>query len=362
MTKVYQFAAFFIVFLAIYLGIHFYVFFRMYDLFYLKKSTGLIILISLLALSFPLFSILERFHHSAITRGLYIMSATWVGVMAFLFTSLLVFELIRLFFKNIDTITSGMVIIFIVIFLAIVSIVNAYYIETKHIVIPMKNLEKNMTLVQISDVHLGTIHNVHFLRRIVEKTNNVNPDAVLITGDLFDGGGALNGEISALLNQFKAETFFTTGNHERYVGLDNAMTILNKTKIRILNNAAVDYRGLQIVGVEDTYDDFSRPDDFISRIPMNKSLPTVLMYHQPTGVKEANEAGIDLQLSGHTHDGQFFPFNLVVMGLTRYSNGLYDYNGTKIYVTSGTGTWGPPMRLFSRNEIVVVHLVPKSSS
>jgi predicted MPP superfamily phosphohydrolase len=237
---------------------------------------------------------------------------------------------------------------------------NAYFIETKHIVVPMDKLQKNMTIVQLSDVHLGAIHNTHFLKRVVDKTNGLNPDAVLITGDLFDGGGVLDGDIAMLLNGFKAETFFTTGNHERYAGLDNAMAVLNKTKIRVLQNEAVDYKGIQIVGIGDTYDDFTRPNDFVSKIAINKSLPTILMYHQPTGIKEANEAGIDLQLSGHTHYGQFFPINLIVMVLSRYPYGLHDYNGTKIYVTSGVGTWGPPMRLCSRNEIVVIHLVPKN--
>jgi predicted MPP superfamily phosphohydrolase len=241
----------------------------------------------------------------------------------------------------------------------------------------------NKTLVQLSDVHLGAINGTGFVSRLVERVNGLEPDLILITGDLFDGmGGDLESFIEPL-NALKAPkgVFFITGNHEGYLGLKHPLSIIRKTHIRVLDDEVVDLDGLQIVGI--SFPEHNRENTTRQLLKesgtYDRSKPSILMYHTPTSIEENNtdrgsqqastywfpdtrmrlakEMGIDLQLSGHTHQGQLFPFNLLTRFIYNgYDYGLHQDEGFQIYVTSGVGTWGPPMRSGSRSEIVQIRL------
>jgi predicted MPP superfamily phosphohydrolase len=116
---------------------------------------------------------------------------------------------------------------------------------------------------------------------------------------------------------------------------------------------------MQIVGIDNPGDRFGGGNDVVGKLKINKTKPTILMYHPPLGLEDANKAGVNLQISGHTHNGQIIPFNLVSKIFYPRVNGLYKYKGTYLYTSPGTGTWGPPMRLGSINEITLVRLVNK---
>ncbi|MCX6707718.1 MAG: metallophosphoesterase, partial [Candidatus Woesearchaeota archaeon] len=216
---------------------------------------------------------------------------------------------------------------------------------------------KELRIVQLSDVHLGTIHNKEYLSRIVDKTNKLNPDIVLITGDLFDGGSMLKDDFILPLNGLKAKSFFSMGNHEQYEGIEDVTRILNETNVTILRNEVQKYKGVQIIGIDNPPNEFGGKNDVIQSIKFNKSQPSILMYHPPKSLEEAQQAGVNLQLSGHTHDGQIFPFTLLSMIVYPRVHGLYDYIGTYMYVSPGTGTWGPPLRVGSNSEITLINLV-----
>ena len=238
---------------------------------------------------------------------------------------------------------------------------------------------KGGTLVQLSDVHLGTIRGERYARDLVGRVNDLEPDAILVTGDLFDGMGGDLGELAEILDGLEAKrgVFFVTGNHEGYLGLDEPLAALSRTRWRILDNEVVDVEGLQIVGLSFPEHDAGGRLTVVGTI--DASRPSVLMYHTPTDVLDAasdrgaqqnrtyfspdtgfsfaRRHSIDLQLSGHTHAGQFLPFTWVsrlIFG--RYNYGLHRVGDLSIYTTSGTGTWGPPMRLGSRSEIVEITL------
>jgi predicted MPP superfamily phosphohydrolase len=172
-----------------------------------------------------------------------------------------------------------------------------------------------------------------------------------------------------------------TGNHEGYLGLDGPLSVLKKTDIRVLNDEVVDLDGLQIVGI--SYPEYQRQNKARYLLKesgtFDSSSPSILLYHTPTNIEEDNknrvdqqnraywspdttmtlakEAGIDLQLSGHTHNGQFFPFEFLTRKIYNgYDYGLHKDGRFQIYITSGTGTWGPPLRIGSSSEIVAIRL------
>ena len=239
------------------------------------------------------------------------------------------------------------------------------------------------TVVQLSDVHLGDVHGRGFLAQVVEMANALDPEAVFITGDLFNGSCSDFHRFGDLLDSLRARRgiFFVTGNHEGYLGLEAPLAFLEQTKIRVLDDECVEMDGLQVVGVGFPW--FSRvrssPNPFEAGGCYEPEKPTILLYHTPTNVGEryadrntqqlrsyfapdtafsfAAERGVDLQLSGHTHRGQLFPFGLLTDALWNgFDRGLHRIGSFSLHVSSGTGTWGPPVRTGSRGEVVAIRL------
>jgi hypothetical protein len=241
---------------------------------------------------------------------------------------------------------------------------NAYHPRTREISVKIKNLPpdwRGKKIVQISDVHLGHILGASFLEGIVEQTNAQNPEIVFITGDLFDGADGQLDDLVRPLDGIKPPLgiYFVTGNHETYLGVDRAYAALKKTKVSILSDEMVVIDGLQIIGISYPERGFSKDlSAVISRLAgFDPQKPSVCLYHNPSGIEQAKSAGINLQLSGHTHKGQLFPIQLIsrlIYG--KYYNGLHTEGDYTIYTSSGAGTWGPTMRTGNHPEITVIHL------
>jgi len=219
------------------------------------------------------------------------------------------------------------------------------------------------TVAQITDVHVGPTIRGKEVRRIVEQTNGLRPDLVAITGDLVDGSVAELGGIVAELGALRARhgVFFVTGNHDHYSGAEPWVAYLRKLGIRVLRNERV------TVGDAGASIDLAGVDDYGHGLDLERALAgrdpdraLVLLAHQPRGIAAAVRAGVDLQLSGHTHGGQIVPFNLIVGTIQPYVRGLHRHvegeRAGHIYVSRGTGYWGPPMRLGSPPEIAKVVL------
>lgn len=244
--------------------------------------------------------------------------------------------------------------------------VRLRYKQTK---IRVGNLHSDLIgfkIVQISDVHIGPTIKEKFLRRVVSKINIQTPDVVVITGDLVDGPAAtLKHHLKPLADiKSKYGTFYVTGNHEYYSGVLSWLPEIEALGIRILLNENqtinVGSAKLLIAGVTDLTAG--------SMIKSHQTNPKrailggensdykILLAHQPNSIYEANKVGFDLQISGHTHGGQFFPGNVLIYFAQKFVAGLHDYKGTKIYVSRGTGYWGPPFRLGAPSEISVLEL------
>ena len=311
--------------------------------------------IGVVSLSLPVAMYVERIHPNSVSRVFYTISTLWMGVLFFFVCTLSIYEVVSSFYT---VAYGGVSILLVVSVLSIISVMNAIGIDVKAVDVPVGNLEKDVSIVQLSDIHLGTIRNSAFLRRVVEKAKGLDPDVVLITGDLIDGSARVHEKMFDEFDRFEAPVYFVTGNHEVYEGIEEVYSKLSDTKIRVLRNDCIDYEDLQIIGVEYSENN-GHLRERLEELVIDEAKPSVLMYHSPVGVMAAKRAGIDLQLAGHTHAGQVFPFNYLVRLVFKHIAGQYDLGGLVLYVSAGTGTWGPYMRLGSRNEITQISLKRK---
>ena len=257
-----------------------------------------------------------------------------------------------------------------------VSLVGGWRAQTFSVTeaeMPVEGLARDVTLMHISDVHIGPVRGRDYLERVVRETNSRQPDLVLINGDLVDGSSAVTSGALEALGGFDAPVFFTLGNHESYVPTEAVLGAVAAQGVRILRNEAVRTHGLQLIGLdymradEHTYDAHSvnrqTIRDELSRIAPSDSLPSVLMHHSPVGFEYAIEHGISLMLSGHTHGGQVFPATAVTPFMFPLSRGVEQIGGTWFLVSQGVGTFGPRMRILSSNEVNLIRLraVPRAA-
>ena len=272
-----------------------------------------------------------------------------MGILIFAFSTLLIFEIINIFYK-VDPNIAGIIILVFVSIISLYSLLNS--LNTDIVAIDLEGFGKEMKIVQLSDVHVGTMKNSKYLTELVSKVNDLKPDIVLITGDLVDGSGPLHYESYQPLENLESKTFFIHGNHETYENLVGVENIIEKLNITLLKNEVVQYKDVQIAGIEFT----ERKEivkESIENLNIISSKSSVLMTHVPLGYEEASKKGFNLMLSGHTHNGQIYPFNLLVRIAFKHIKGQYFVDEMMHYVSPGTSTWGPPMRLGSRNEITV---------
>jgi len=234
----------------------------------------------------------------------------------------------------------------------------------KEVTIPHEKIKgEPLNLVMLSDVHLGIMTSKQWLERIVEQVNDLNPDLIVITGDLIDDAYELVADFAPIMAQLKGRlgVYAVAGNHEHYQGIDAFYRFLNAAKIQLLHNEskAIEQR-LNIIGIDDLGVNRGKKGlgKHFDTIKGNchRELFNLLLIHQPVGFRLTAKEGVDLQLSGHTHRGQVPPMNPLIYLFYPDSYGLKKYGQSYLYITSGTGTWGPPMRLFSDSEIVKITL------
>jgi len=229
-----------------------------------------------------------------------------------------------------------------------------------------------LRVAQISDIHIGPIRRRRFAERLTERVNALRPDLIAVTGDLVDGNVEL---IGAEVEPFRAlhaplGVYFVTGNHDYFSGVRDWTAKVRELGLRVLRNecVAIETRGslFDVVGVDDHRGDFfgteGREDLEAALSGRDPARPALLLAHDPSTFKRAAHCGIDLQLSGHTHGGQIFPFGFFVRLVTPFVAGRYRRGDAELYVSRGTGFWGPPMRLFAPAEITEIVLRAEAPS
>ncbi|MBE7366871.1 metallophosphoesterase [Ramlibacter pallidus] len=230
--------------------------------------------------------------------------------------------------------------------------------------IPLAGLDprlEGLRIVQISDIHVGPTIKHGYLQKIVDRVNALQPDIVAVTGDLVDGSVPELREHVAPLAQLRARhgVYFVTGNHEYYAGVHAWVQEVQRLGLRVLHNEHVVLRHgdapLVLAGVTDFtgghFDAGHRSDPEAALRGAPAGAARVLLAHQPRSAAAAAAAGFDLQVSGHTHGGQFFPWSFFVPLQQPYTAGLHQLGRLKVYVSRGTGYWGPPKRFGAPSEI-----------
>jgi len=376
---------FFIIFFTIYVIINFYFFVKLKSALNFGWQLQLIIIVFLLLMTFSplIIRISEKNDYESLAIGLSWIGYLWMAfVVLFLFFGIIT-DFGRLALLVISKISGKNLFIILrkipqtiyflfplglsVIFL-IYGYLEAMNIRVERFDIKSDKITKNIRIVQISDVHIGLIVREGKIKKIIEKIKEVNPDILVSTGDLVDAQIDRMNHIAELLKEIKTPygKFAITGNHEFYAGLNKALFFTEKAGFKVLRNAGVTIEELNIniAGLDDTESaryGLKVNQDKISLLHFFKNKGfIILLKHRPLIDKELI-GYFDLQLSGHTHKGQFFPFSVLTKlyynnndsGLIKINKDIY------LYISRGTGTWGPPVRIFAPPEITVIDLLKK---
>jgi len=227
----------------------------------------------------------------------------------------------------------------------------------------------NFTIAQISDLHIGPTIKRPYVENVLDKISIHNPDLIAVTGDLVDGSVQhLRPELAPLKDMIAPfGTYFVTGNHEYYSGVDLWLDETDRLGMKNLinSNELISRSGDQIAiaGITDLKAHQIKPthrsDPELALRSVPDNITKIVLAHQPNSIHSVHEIGADLQLSGHTHGGQFWPFTYLTKLANPYIAGFYDHYGTQIYVNRGTGYWGPPLRIGVPAEITLIRLKKK---
>jgi len=318
-----------------------------------------------MAIAFILATLLRlRFSHPAL-RVVYIVTAVWLGILNFAF-----FAAVGCWIVAGATLLSGWplprfqvaaILFGIALVATVYGLVNAQWIRVSRVTVRLRHLPgvwQGRTAALVTDLHLGPLFGAGFLRRVIARLRFLRPDAVFIGGDMFDGSTFGADQLVAPWREFSTPQgiYYVTGNHDEFVERSIFLDAVKRTGVQVLNNEKTTVDGLQIVGIHDS--EAENPDELRSilrQVAIDRLRPSVLVAHRPVNLSVAEEEGISLQLSGHTHGGQIWPWNLLVSRIYgRFAHGLSRLGNLQLYTSNGVGAWGPPLRVGTKSEIVLI--------
>jgi predicted MPP superfamily phosphohydrolase len=323
------------------------------------------LVLGLLSVSFIAASLLAFRYTNAALRAFYRAAAVWMGLVSFLFlaavSSWIIFGIARLAGLNVNFHRTVELLFGAAAIAGLYGVFNAGWTRITRTTVRLANLPpawRGRTAALISDVHLGHVRNGNFLRRLIAMTLREEPDAIFVAGDLYDGT-AIDALLAAEpLNQLVAPqgVYFVAGNHEQFGDDSKYLNAITAAGVRVLSNEKVEVDGLQIIGVP--YRNATQNGQLASvlrGIGLDRGRASILLTHAPDHPEVAEAAGVSLQLSGHTHLGQFLPWSWMARRIYRqFVYGLSRIGKMQVFTSSGAGTWGPPLRLGSNPEIVVL--------
>jgi predicted MPP superfamily phosphohydrolase len=304
-------------------------------------------------------------YSNALVRLLYRIAATWLGFFNFFFLAAATSWVLYFGFRMLGIAVNRPVIADSIFALAalvgLYGVINARWLRVNRITVKLPSLPTTWhgrVAALVSDVHLGHVNGSGFMRRIVKKLRGLQPDIVFLAGDLYDGGKVNVEEVVSPLKELFAKfgAYFVTGNHEEFASPTQYLDAVKGTGVGVLDNEKLVIDGLQIVGVNDG--DSAAPArlrSILERAEIDRNQASILLSHSPRALPIAEDAGISLQLSGHTHGGQIFPFTWFTERIFgEFTYGLNRFGELMVYTSSGAGTWGPPLRVGTQPEIVLI--------
>ncbi|MFO7923708.1 MAG: metallophosphoesterase [Bacteroidales bacterium] len=376
-----SFIIFYSIVLAIYFLINYYIFIRGWQALPSTSKVRAIYLAAFLflSLSFVAGRILERFWLGPPANFLVWTGSFWLGAMLYFVLILLLIDITRLLnlavpvFPSawLDNIEHTRLVLFktvtsVVIVIVVIAHLNTWFTKVNRIEIPLEGQNSKMSSVNIalvSDIHLGSLTPNNRVGKLVKKINSLSPDIILVAGDMLDEdvGPVIHRDLGSSIKNLSAPlgVYGITGNHEYIGGISKAAQYLTSHGVNLIRDS--------VIKINDSFYLAGREDLNIERFSGKKrisveellkdtgdDLPVILLDHQPFNLEKSAAAGADLQLSGHTHHGQIWPLNFITRAVYTISRGFGEVDGMKVYVSNGVGTWGPPMRLGSRPEIVLI--------
>lgn len=318
------------------------------------------VVLGILTASFIIASIIGSRWYTRFTRCYYWLSSVWLGLFLYLFIASVFIIVGTALFEPVIRI--GPAVFCIALAASIYGVVHARKIVTTTLSVSLPHLPpawRGRRAVWISDVHLGQIHGFKYAQKIVAQIRALAPDIIFVGGDLYDGTGAPDiAELTAPLKELSAPlgVYFITGNHEEYGDRQLFLSAVESAGMRVLMDELVTVDGLQIIGVD--YQNASDPARFsntLAKLAISHDRASLLLKHEPNHLAIAEKAGISFQISGHTHRAQMAPLRFTAEWIYRgYAYGLKPFGALQVYTSSGAGTWGPPLRVGTDSEIVVV--------
>jgi predicted MPP superfamily phosphohydrolase len=323
------------------------------------------IALAILSVSFVAASLLGFFYFNFFVRIFYTLAAVWLGLVNFFFMAAcacwVVYLVPAMFGAPIERRPLAIACFGLALLAGVYGMVNASATRVKRITVKLPGLPESWrgrTAALVSDWHLGNVRNRGFVRRILKTLTGLRPDVLFITGDLFDGTTMDFTRFAEPWAGFSLPlgSYFVTGNHEEFSPREKYIEAVERCGVRALNNEKMILDGLQIVGAH--YRESINPETLrsvLEHASLDHNVASILLVHTPDRLAIAEEAGVSLQLCGHTHRGQFFPFTLIVKRIYgKFAYGLQRLGSLTVYTSCGAGTWGPPFRLGTDPEIVLI--------
>jgi predicted MPP superfamily phosphohydrolase len=371
MSEVGRIAVFLIIVLGVWTLLHAYVVWRVWSVPLVAENLSrraVLAVVALLWLTYPLGRLLDRRGLELLAYPLEFVGAVWMGALFLLFVALLLADLVSVALvwlpEAAPWIRLGAAAL--VVLLTVVGVVQFLrgptVVEHEVRLAGLPPERDGTVLVQVSDLHLGSLLGERWLTARLAQVAALEPDLVAVVGDLVDGNAAHVERLLPRLRELRAPlgVWAVTGNHEYYAGLEQSVKLLEDAGFRVLRDRAEEASpGLVIAGIDDLT---ARQQFSVKGTPLETALAgrpagaTVLLSHTPWEAEKAAALGVGLMLSGHTHDGQIWPFNYLVALRYPFVGGAYDIGAMRLVVCRGTGTWGPPLRLWRRSEIVKITL------
>lgn len=325
------------------------------------------IVLVLLAFSFVPAALLSFRFSNPLLSLYYKAAVTWLGFLNFLFLAAIAAWPIWLvvWLAGAHTPVAGAAVLGVLsggaVLAGIYGLINARWIRVRHHPLRLPHLPESWRgrrAVVLTDLHLGNVNGAGFCRRMVRLASSLQPDIVFLPGDLFDGVKADLDRLLAPLRELQPPlgVYFCSGNHEEFGDVRHYLEPIARAGIRVLANERVTVDGLYVAGV--CYRDASQPirlRALLEGMSLNSGHTTILLHHVPSRLPIVEHAGVSLQLSGHTHGGQIFPYNWITRRIFgRFTHGLHRFGALQVYTSYGAGTWGPPMRVGTYPEIVAL--------
>ena len=319
--------------------------------------------ICILSVSFFTFSVISYYWENILTRLGYIISSSWlIFVLYFLMAAFLALVLSLVFAFPLWEL--GYPVFIVSLGLTLYGLVNARIPRVTSVQVKLPNLPefwRGKTAVMVSDLHLGHVLRAGSSRKIVKKINILKPEIVFIPGDFYDG---VKTDFQVLADPFKNITaplgiYYCSGNHEMYAGYEKCERALKQAAIKILEDAKTEVQGLQILGLAYKSETDHSVKERLAAMNIDANKPSLLLKHIPSHLGAVEQAGVSFQLSGHTHLAQVWPFMYIPRKLFKgYDYGFKPFGKLQIYTSCGAGTWGPPLRVFTKSEIVKITFQP----